>query len=294
MIDTTLETFQTVARLGSFSEASRRIDVPASTISRQMSRLEEELGVQLLNRSTREVTLTEAGRVYLAHIEPIVERLRQAEQAARELHAEPQGTLRVALPLFGGDDFFERVLAGFMQRYPDVRLDLFLSNRVVDLIGERIDVALRTGNLTDSTLRVRQLVRVRRTLVASPAYLEAHGVPQSVEELEEHACLVYSNPRPRWPLRTEDNTLEPVARMRADDLDILLRATLAGHGLAVLPELMVQGYIERGELKPVLEEEVGDTHGLFVVWPSGPHMSAALRAFVDHMVEVFEEWAPSA
>lgn len=280
-----MEVFVEVAERGGFSAAARELGVPTSTVSRQITRLEERLGVRLLHRSTRQVELTAAGRIYLERAVVLVQAIREAEEAARSLHESPRGPLRVAAPPLHGQPLLSEHFTTFAERYPEVELEVVFGTRFVDLIGERVDVALRAGVLKDSTLVARRLIEVDVVLVASPDYLARRGRPESVEALvEEHDGLISTASDPHWP--TYDGArLKPRARLRANNIAMLVAAARRGLGIALAPHPLAAEGLADGTLETVLPGVVGARHGLYLVYPAREHQPASLRAFIAHMTE---------
>lgn len=290
-----MEAFVEVVEAESFSGAARKMGVPKSTLSRRISRLEDRLGVQLLLRTTRQLSLTDLGRRYFERCRRIVADIRDAEAEVREANAEPRGVLRVTMPTQDGSALFAKVLAGYLERYPEVDVHALVTNRFVHLVDEGFDIALRAGRLSDSNLIARQLMSASHTLVASPDYLEAHGEPADVDDLRDHECLVRESPDGGSQWTTADGrTIRVSGRLRANDIGVVKQATLAGLGLAILPSPMVTDALRDGRLVEVLVDEMRMTTGVYAVFPPGRQVSAKVRAFIDYAVEVFEDAAPSA
>jgi DNA-binding transcriptional LysR family regulator len=285
-----LETFVAVVEGGTFSAAARNLGLPVSTISRQVSRLEERLGVRLLNRTTRRVTPTGPGQSYFERARRIVAESQEAEEEVRQLHGEPRGLLRISAPPSGlRATMVEDLVAAFMQRYPDIEVELAAESRFVDLVAEGYDLALRGGILRDSSLTARRLLKMRTGLVASPAYLERRGRPRRVADLARHDLVVQRTPgrHPRWPL-VPRGSLAVHGRLTTNDLALSRTAAVAGIGIAFMPMMLVDEELAAGLLEPVLPNAVGrDTDGLHVVYPQGRLLSAKVRAFIDFAVAFF-------
>jgi DNA-binding transcriptional LysR family regulator len=289
-----LATFVAVVEGGTFSAAARVLDLPVSTISRQVSRLEERLGVRLLHRTTRRVTTTGPGQRFFERCRQIVADSRQAEEEVRQAHGVPAGLLRISAPPTNlRATEIERLIAAFMVRYPAIEVELVAESRFVDLVAEGFDVALRGGILRDSSLTARRLRRMRTGLVASPAYLKSRGRPRRVADLARHECIVQRAPgRPaRWPLSPR-GALTVTGRLTTNDLAVAREAALAGLGIAYLPLVLVDDELERGTLEHLLASSVGrDSDGLHAVYPQGRLLPAKVRAFIDFAVEFFAEGA---
>lgn len=285
-----METFVAVVEGGTFSAASRVLGLPVSTVSRQVSRLEERLGVRLLNRTTRRVTPTASGQSYFERCRQIVAESREAEEEVRQLHGAPRGLLRISAPPSGlRATLVEDLVTAFMSRYPEIEVELLAESRYVDLVAEGIDVALRGGILRDSALTTRRLIRMRTGLVASPDYLARRGRPRRVVDLARHDLLVQRAPgrQPRWPLSPRGSI--PVhGRLVTNDMAVSRAAALAGLGIAYMPLVLVDLELESGAVEAVLPGKVGrDTDGLHLVYPQGRLLATRVRAFIDFAVAFF-------
>jgi DNA-binding transcriptional LysR family regulator len=287
-----LETFVAVVEGGTFSAAARTLGLPVSTISRQVTRLEERLGVRLVNRTTRQVTPTGPGQSYFERARRIVADSQEAEEEVRQLHGEPRGLLRISAPPSGlRASLVEDLIAAFMQRYPEIEVELAAESRYVDLVAEGYDLALRGGILRDSSLTARRLLRMRTGLIASPAYLERRGRPRRVADLARHDLVVQRTPgrQPRWPL-TPRGSLSVRGRLTTNDLALSRAAALAGVGIAYMPLMLVDQELAAGLLEPVLPNAIGrDTDGMHLVYPQGRLLATKVRAFIDFAVAFFAE-----
>jgi DNA-binding transcriptional LysR family regulator len=287
-----LEAFVRVAECGSFSKAADRLHSSKSVVSRQVSALETELGARLLHRTTRALTLTEAGRSYFERAARILADLAEASASVGQLQAAPRGRLRVSAPMSFGYLHLAPALPDFLDRYPDVELELVMNDRSVDLVDEGFDMAVRIGTLEDSSLVARKLAPMRRTVFASPAYLQARGTPASPDDLRAHECLCYSNLglSQEWRFVRPDGRPWPVevhGRLHANNGDALRAAALRGFGLAVLPSFFVGRDLQSGALVSVLEEFMPQDSALYAVYPHARHLSPKVRAFVDFLAERF-------
>lgn len=285
-----MKTFVAVVEGGTFSAAARALDLPVSTVSRQVSRLEERLGVRLLNRTTRRVTPTAPGQTYFVRCRQIVAESREAEEEVRQLHGAPRGLLRISAPPSGlRATAVEDLVSAFLVRFPEIEVELVAESRYVDLVAEGYDLALRGGILRDSSLIARRLMRMKTGLVASPAYLDLRGRPRRVADLARHDLLVQRAPgrQPRWPLAPR-GSLPVDGRLVTNDLAVSRAAALAGLGIAYMPLVLVDQELDRGILEPVLPNAVGrDTDGLHLVYPQGRLLAARVRSFVDFAVAYF-------
>ena len=288
-----MEVFVLAAELGSFSAAGRRLGLSPSAVSKLVTRIEDRLGTRLVVRSTRTLRLTAEGEAYLARAQRILAEIEEAERVvAGGAQAAPRGRLRVNASVGFGMRCIVPVVPDFLARYPQVELDLSLSDSVIDLIGERTDVAIRSGPLRDSALRARKILESRRVITASPGYLARRGTPDRPEALERHNCLRFNFRRSQddWPFRDPESgagfTRAVSGNAHANNGAVLRQLCLAGVGLARLGQFHVQPDIEAGRLVPVLEaynpEDIEPIHAVFA---GHEHLAARIRAFVDFLVE---------
>lgn len=287
-----IEAFVKVAETRSFSEAAQRMNASKSAISRQVSALEAELGARLFHRTTRSLTLTEAGQGYFERASRILADLEEASLAVSQLQAAPRGRLRVNAPMSFGFLHLAPALPEFLQLYPELSVDVTMNDRFVDLVDEGFDVAVRIGQLDDSSLIARRLAPIRRVLCASPDYLKAHGAPASPEDLKAHQCLCNSNIPlgHEWRFVAPDGKAWPVevsGRFNANNGDALRIAALNGLGIAHLPTFIVGGDLQAGTLITLLDEFVPQTLSLNAVYPHARHLSPKVRAFVDFLSQRF-------
>lgn len=284
--------FVHVVRSGSFAAAARHLGVPSNTVSRRVLGLEEHLGTRLLQRSTRKLTLTSAGEEFNARCAGAVTGLLEAGQQLSSASQEPSGLVRVAAPADFLDLFVMEWVAEFLSTYPRVRLALVLSDSMVDLIADRIDVAFRGGPLEDSEYVGRQVLSAGNDgLVASPSYIAARGAPSTLQDLLEHDCVTFVQPgnsHVTWRLARSDGIVEAVqvaARFSGNTAQALRKATLAGLGITLLPRAILMKDLQAGRLVPVLPEYQRPGHRLNVLYPSRRHLPLAVSAFIDLVVE---------
>lgn len=283
----TLESFVRVAELGSFSEAARRLRSSKSVVSRQVAALEAELGVRLLHRTTRALTLTEAGQGYFARMSRILADLAEANQSVTQLQAAPRGRLRVNAPMSFGVLHLAPALPDFLARFPEVDIDLAMTDRFVDLIEDGFDVGVRIAKLADSSMIARKLAPIRMAVCASPSYLARCGVPATPADLAQHECLGYGAAGGEWRFAKPDGAPWPVAvrgRLGVDNGDALRSAALHGVGLVMLPTFIVGADMQTGALVSVLAEYVPQERALYAVYPHARHLSPKVRVFVDFLV----------
>ncbi|MEX0694949.1 MAG: LysR family transcriptional regulator [Rhodospirillales bacterium] len=292
-----METFVRVVDSGSFSSAARDLHMTPSAVSKMIGRLEDRLGVRLLSRTTRKLSLTEEGRVFFQRITPILSEVAEAEDTVSLSTAEARGVLRVNASTAFGQYQIVPLIPKMLDRYPSLQVQLTMTDSIVNLVEEGFDVSIRIGTLTDSSLIARKLGVAHRVLVASPAYLEKHGVPKCPVDLEQHQCLKLSIPTSlnKWEFVLADGprTVEVSGRFEADNAIALHEAALAGLGLFRAATFVVGEDIKAGRLVQVLQEfEISGDPGIFVVWPHNRNLSAKVRAFVDTLVDAFSPVPP--
>lgn len=283
--------FARVVEAGSFSRAARALGVPTSTVSRSIARLEDALGVRLLQRTTRAVAATSEGRALLARVEGPLLAIREAIAASRGGQDAPRGTLRVSAPT--DHDFVAEIAARYVERHPEVTLDLNLSSRRVDLVAEGFDVAIRAGVLRDSSLVARKLGDSEAWFVAGPAYVARHGEPSDLADLERHAFVANAVFAGK-PMRI-DGPKGPVqiklgARLVGDDFAFVRAALVAGAGIGLVPRLICVRDLADGRLVRILPRYEVRGSAIHVVYPSAKNVPAKVSAFRDVAVEVFRAW----
>jgi DNA-binding transcriptional LysR family regulator len=281
-----LSAFVEVARRQSFAQAARQLDCHVSAISRAVAALEGRLGVRLLQRTTRRVTLSDAGRDYFKRCETLLAELDGADAEVRERAASLRGTLRVSAATGAGQALIAPLVPEFLAAHPLMTLDLHLTNRYVDLIEEGYDLALRVGTLAaDSRLVVRRIAPTRRVLLASPAYLAQRGSPRIPSQLREHACLVLEigTRASRWELqrRKTQVAIDVTGPLHSNNAFVLLGACRAGTGIGLLPASVASPDIDSGALRRVLPSWSSTEQGIYAVYPSARFIPAKVRAFVE-------------
>ncbi len=280
--------FVQAAEARSFSAVGRRLGISSSTVGKSISRLEDRLGVRLFHRSTRSITLTVEGTLFLERCRRILSEIEAAEQELSERQQLPGGRLRISLPLVG--ELVMPVLTAFMHRYPTVELEVDFSDRLVDVIEDGFDVVMRTGEPSDSRLMSRPLGNYRLLLVASPDYLNRRGVPARPADLSHHACLHHRFPSTgrleTWTFKSAIGTGLPElpATMVCNTSAALLDVARAGLGIACLPDFMVRQAVSTGELRCILDEFIEHQGTFRLLWPSSKYLSPKVRVFIDFMV----------
>jgi len=285
--------FVRVAELGSFTRAADTLEISKAAVSKSIGRLEKRLGARLLHRTTRRLTLTEAGNRYFQRGAAALAELQAAEEEITQLSHTPRGLLRVTAPTYFGSVILAPLLSAFQKRYPDVQLDLDLDDRRVDLVQERFDVAVRMSTLTDSSLVSRKLAPCPIRIVASPGYLKRRGTPRTPMDLREHDCMIYSVVRTpnEWRLRAANGrwvTVPVHGRIRCNNDFILKQAALDGLGIALFPDFFVEREIAEGRLVRILKDCDGPAFFIQAVYASRQHLPSKVRAFVDFLVAHFQ------
>ncbi|MCW8900861.1 MAG: LysR substrate-binding domain-containing protein [Gammaproteobacteria bacterium] len=288
-----LETFATVVEKGSFTAAADALGISKPVVSKQVSQLEQHLGVQLMQRTTRRLHLTHAGEVFASYSKRIMADVREAEQSVLPLQSEPRGRLRISAPESLALSLLPEVLLNFQQKFPTLELDVHISGRFVDLIEEGIDVALRVGEMEDSSLIARLLMPCSFHVCASAKYLEKNGSPQHPDELSKHNCLIYSQGQrsANWGFKDKDGKILNIkveGNLHSDTGNLLMKAALNGNGIFIAPTYMVTNALKEGQLKTVLDDYTSAMPGLYAVYPYSKLVSVKVRAFVDFLVDAWK------
>jgi DNA-binding transcriptional LysR family regulator len=282
--------FVKTADLGSFVAAGRALEVSASAVGKSVARLEQELGVRLLQRSTRRLHLTDEGRLFHERCRRILDDLDDAQAMLSSAREAPRGRLRISAPIVG-HHFLLPVIPSFVARHPEVELDINFTDRSVDLIDEGIDVAIRSGDLPDSRLVSRPLNRFRLLLCASPAYLARHGTPVVARDLERHAVVRFRHPSSGklldWPMlqTTADADVRLRTVLACNNMEAVFGATVRGLGIACMPDFLAREALADGRLLSMLDEQLSAGGQFRALWPSSRHLSPKVRVFVDHLSE---------
>lgn len=279
--------FVTLAERGSFSAAAKELRIKQSTASKWVAALESELGANLVQRTTRSVHLTDAGRRLLARSRELLAGFAALQDEFRAQNPAPSGRLRVSLPVVFGRLFIVPALAEFLAQHPQVSAELVFNDRYVNVVEEEFDLALRVGVPVDTSARGRKLAESRRVLVASPAYVAAHGRPQLPKDLRRHACLLHAdagNALWRFTRGTGRELPTPVrGRIVANNSEAVLLLVRRGLGIALLADWLVQADLARGRLVPLLEDFATPSAPIYALTPPGKFASTAVRALIDHL-----------
>jgi DNA-binding transcriptional LysR family regulator len=286
-----VELFARVVEARSFSGAARRLNLSKSMVSKQVSRLERSLGARLLNRTTRAVSPTEAGTLFYAHCVRILEEFEQARLAVGQLHTEPRGLLRISAPVAFGTLHVAPALPDLLARHSELKIDMVVTDRFVDLADEAFDVAIRITREPAPLLVARRLADVNRKICATPAYFKRHGVPRVPEDLVRHNCLTYThfNPQDPWRLRGPEGEISIAATgdLTVNDDEALSQAVLGGLGIALLPTFIVGRELQAGRLRAVLSDYVPLERHIFAVYLPNRQLSPKVRSFIDHLAARF-------
>ncbi|MCW8327844.1 LysR family transcriptional regulator [Photobacterium sp. SDRW27] len=282
-----MRAFIRVVQTGSFSAAAREKNTTQATISKKVAALETMLGVKLLTRSSRELSLTQVGAEYYEKCVSIIGELDEAEASARSQVASPKGIIRITAPVVFGRLVIAPILSEFLSLYPEIKVDLTLSDKHVDLISEGVDVAIRARELEDSSLIARHLFDNPMLLVAAPDYLAQHGEPKEPTELRRHNCLVYSMLKTVniWHFFHQDKNISVAVNgnFQGDNGDVILKLVLDGTGLAQLPVWMVDEHLKSGELKQILSDFVAKPLPFNAIYPQSRYVPLKVRCFVDFL-----------
>lgn len=288
-----IECFIAVAELGSFVKAADALGISKAAVSRTVLELEARLGSRLMQRTTRRLSLTEAGTLYLQRCKQIVAALEEADDLLSAGAANPTGLLRINAPLTFGVLHLAPLWPIFLERHPGVALDITLSDRIVDIIDEGYDMAIRIARLSDSTLVHRKLATTTGQVCASPAYLEKYGTPTHPHELTQHQaiCYTYAAGKDEWQFTGPDGpvSVKVNSRMHVNNGDSCVAAALAGIGITRQPTFMIDQHLRSGRLVPLLAGYSTMELGIYAVYPSRAHLPAKVRAMLDFLTEAFQQ-----
>jgi DNA-binding transcriptional LysR family regulator len=286
-----MRVFTAVVDAGSFAKAAEKLDLSRGMTSRYVAQVEAHLGVRLLNRTTRRLSLTESGADYYQRATQVLALVEEAERAASREAVEPRGTLRVNTSVAFGARHMGAAISDYLRRYPQVKVDLTLNDRVVDLVEEGFDVAVRIARRIDPGLVARRIARARMVACASPAYLRQSGMPKSPADLREHNCLTYAyaGVQNEWHFTRgrREQTVQVAGNLHANNGDILSLAAAEGAGVTVQPTFLAHELLRAKRLVRILEGWEADELGIFAVYPSRRFLPPKVRSFIDFMAERF-------
>jgi len=295
-----LEFFVLIARHGNLSAAARALDLTPPAATKRLAQMEDRLGVRLVNRTTRSISLTNEGETYLLHATRILAQVREMEDAVSSSSAVPRGILRVNATLGFGRTTIAPLVSEFARRYPLVTVQLDVTDRPIDLVESSFDLAIRFGSLPDKRLNARRIMSNRRFLCASPVYLERYGTPASLADLADHRCIIHRQNDDaygiwRFTHHEETEIVKVDGVLSSNDGDIVLGWALDGHGILIRSEWDLAKYLESGRLRVVLPDFVLPSADLFVYYSNRRNQTARARAFIDFLVDQFHESkAPAA
>jgi DNA-binding transcriptional LysR family regulator len=292
-----MEVFVRVVEAKGFSAAARQLGMSKSAASKIVSRLEDRLGARLLNRTTRRLSLTDAGNAYYERATRVMAEAQEAELAVSRLQAQPRGWLRVNAPMTFGTMHLAPALPDFMWAHPELHVELHLDDKLVDLVEEGYDVAIRIRRLADSSLIARRLCAVKRIICASPDYLARMGTPTHPRDLARHNVFTYEYIQGtpddlQWAGPDGTGRVRIAGSLRTNNGEVMRDAAIAGLGISLFPDFMVAAELRAGKLVEILTDYVDDSMSLFAVYPHSRHLSAKVRAFVDFMAERFRGEPP--
>ena len=294
---TEMEAFASVVDLGGFTDAARKLGLSKSAISKHVSSLEARLGARLLNRTTRRVSPTEIGLAYYDKARQVLDDASEADAMVTSMQSTPKGSLRLSATTDFGVNHISKALGSFLGQYPEINVNMVLSNRQVDLLSEGFDLAIRIGEMANSSLRARKLAETNMRVIGSPKYLYEHGMPKRIDDLSAHKLLHFSNQSSgnAWKMTSpsgEKRLIRAGGSLTVNDGQSLLQAAEAGLGIAYLPSFLYYEAVEDGRLKIVLPDLPVETLGIHVVYPPGLYTQPKLRAFIDFLAEHFRGVGP--
>ena len=289
---TEMEAFATVVDQGGFTDAARKMGISKSAVSKHVSALEARLGARLLNRTTRRVSPTDIGLAYYDRARRVLNDAGEADNLVTAMQSAPSGILRIAVPTDFGATHLSPVLGSFLARYPEVSVNMVLKNRYVELISEGFDLAIRMGEMDDSTLRARKVCETTQRLVAAPAYLQQNGRPQRIDDLNDHRLLYYSHNAASsvWRITAPSGEVRQVRSsswFSVNDGQSLLNAAVNGLGIAYLPSFLYAPALKAGLVEDVMPDLPRDVQSLYAVYPAGRFTQPKVRALIDFLVSTF-------
>lgn len=276
--------FAVVVASGSFTKAADKLRLPKSTVSRKVSQLEKRIGVRLINRTTRNLKPTETGKLYHQHCVKMLEQAEEADRVVNNMQSEPSGLLRISTPLAFGTQFFVTTIKSFLDQYPKVDIEIIADNKHLDMLDEEIDIAFRIGPLSDSSLVTRNLGTARLSLVSSPEYVKRNGLPTSIEDLDNHACIAH--PASPWVFSApngQEVSIEPRSRMLANDMEMIKNMAIEGLGIAAAPQILIADDIRAGNLITLLPDNPFVERTFYLVYPSRREPPSKVVAFTEFM-----------
>ena len=291
---TEMEAFATVVDQGGFTDAAKKMGISKSAVSKHISSLEARLGARLLNRTTRRVSPIEIGLAYYDRARRVLSDAGEADALVASMQSAPAGLLRLSVATDFGVNHLSPILGDFLQQFPDITVNMVLNNRYVELISEGFDMAIRMGDLEDSSLRARKLTETQMRMIAAPSYFEKHGRPTRLDDLNSHKLLHYSNQASgnAWKITApsgEERQIRSAGWLSVNDGQSLLNACIAGLGIAYLPSFLYANAMEQGQVVDVMPDLPIERTGIYAVYPPGRFTQPKVRAFIDFLVAHFNE-----
>ena len=277
--------FVYVAESESFTKASKKLEISTAQVSRQISALENRLNIKLFYRTTRKVSLTEEGRIFYQHCRSVLDGLDAAKRSITNLHSKPQGKIKLTAPVTYGEQYILPLLNDFIKLYPDVYVSAHLSNQKIDLVDEGFDLAIRLGKLSDSSMMAKKLGNRINYVCASPEYIEKHGVPHTLSELEKHSCLLGTLDYWRFKESGRSKNIRVTGSLRYNNGHGLVDAALKGLGIVQLPDYYIKKHIDNGTLITLLDNYKETDDGIWAIYPHNRNLSPKIRLLVDYLLE---------
>ncbi|MGO1616683.1 MAG: LysR substrate-binding domain-containing protein [Oceanisphaera sp.] len=280
--------FVAVAEAESFTQAAKKLTISTAQVSRQVSALEARLSTKLFYRTTRKVSVTEAGQIYYQHCRQVLDGLEEAERTMTNLQLAPKGKLKLTAPITYGEKTIAPLVNDFVQQYPELEVQMILTNQKLDLVAEGFDLAVRLGKLEDSSMMAKRLSSRTQYICASPQYLAAYGEPQRLSDLEQHNCLQGNLDYWRFQEQGQARNIRVKGNIRCDSGWALLDAALKGIGIVQLPDYYVHAALAKGKLVPLLAQYQEPDEGIWALYPHNRHLSPKVRMLLDFLNDSLE------
>ena len=286
--------FYHLVEQGSFSAAARHMELTKSVVSKRIAKLEQDIGVQLLYRTTRTLKLTESGQAFFEHARSVYQAVAMAEESIVGLGKSLSGNIKITVPIISGELILPTVIAEFNQEYPDINIDMELDNRFVDIVNERFDLAIRTGVLPDSSLIARKLVDANWIVCASPKYIAKNGKPKTPKELTKHNCLAYAYQETgarEWAFKNGDDVYQVKVdgNLCTNNSSALRNVALLGQGIIYVPRVLVYEDLQQGRLIQLFKEETAKCLGIYAVYPYTRQQPEKIKLFIEHLYQCYQE-----
>ncbi|NQZ83524.1 MAG: LysR family transcriptional regulator [Colwellia sp.] len=287
-----MKTVVAVVETHSFTAASERLGMSKALVSKYVGEVESSLGIRLFNRTTRQLALTDAGRSYYEHSLNLLEQFSAMVDNVTGEQTSPRGLLRISAPVTFGEMKLSPIMPKFLQMYPELNVEVKVTNNAIDMVEEGVDVRLRIGGVADSNMIARHIRTFPLILCASPAYIEKHGMPETPEDISKHACIIDSNFRvgKQWPVISKNGdatTINVNSNIAVNSPKAVQEIAMAGGGIAMIPEFIVEGAIKAGSLISILPDYTTLEFGLFAIYPHRKYVSRKVRCFIDFVLEEF-------